>query len=263
MPDQPPLRRSVRDFCKHYGLTRNQFLIARDKARVMPKAYDSMLSVKDQDALLRHVSAEKRTAQVARRIWQQPTVTKRFVPPPKPSIDYDAEIERVAASLAKWRTALIEFAKGHAAVDAKGWCRRCHIEAPCPTKQTLTSLDNELVEHVAIADSGHHDEAANPDVTISEGGSERQLNQLRSARNRWMSGLTKLTIDHMLEDAKGRCSVCRVAAPCDTKKVVIRINKGIAHQIEKFASMDDRELEVALGNRQRIDYYEDDDWDAM
>ena len=40
---------------------------------------------------------------------------------------------------------------------------------------------------------------------------------------------------------------------------------GIAHQIERYASMDDRDLEVALGNRRWADYDEDedDDWDAM
>jgi hypothetical protein len=51
-----------------------------------------------------------------------------------------------------------------------------------------------------------------------------------------------------------------------TPKAVTRINRGIARQIEKFASMDDGVLEAALGNRRTTDYYQDqddDDWDAM
>jgi hypothetical protein len=264
LSDELPSRRSVHDFCKHYGLTRNQFLTARAEAKIRPKDYDSTLSVNDEKALLRYVSAEKQTEQIARRIWQQPTVTKRFVPPPKPSIDYEAKMRRIADSLAKWRTTLIELAKGHAAVDGRGRCTRCHMEAPCPTKQTLARLDNELVEQIAVADSGDHDEGSTADVTVSEADLERQLHQLYNARNRWRSALTKLTIDHMLEDVKGRCTQCGVVAPCDTKKAVTRINRGIARQIEKFASMDDGELEAALGNRRTMDYYQDDDdWDAM
>ena len=68
MSDEPLSRRTVRDFCKHYGLTRNQFLTARGKARIMPKAYDSMLSAKDQYALLRYLSVERQNAQLMRRI---------------------------------------------------------------------------------------------------------------------------------------------------------------------------------------------------
>lgn len=263
MSDEPPSRRSVLDFCKHYGLTRNQFLTARDKARIMPKAYDSMLSVKDQDALLRYLSTERQSAEMMRRIREQPTVTKQFAPPPEPepSIDYEEEINRISDSLGKWRTTLIELAKEHAAVDGKGRCRRCHEEAPCPTKQTLARLDNELVERVAVADSGDLEGSAQDELPPYA--PERRLRQLYDARDRWRTALTRLTIDHMLEDEKGRCTQCRVKAPCDTKKAVTRINRGIAHQIERYASMDDRELEVALGNRRWTDYYEDDDWDAM
>jgi hypothetical protein len=235
-----------------------------------------MLSAKDQEALLRHISAGKRTAQVARQIWKHPTVTKQFAPPPQPEpepepepeIDYEADIEaeinRVSDSLDKWRTALSELANEHAAIDSKGRCRRCHEEAPCSTKQTATRLDNELVEQVAAADSGHlggpTQDAQPPHMVL-----EQRLRQLYGARDRWRTALTRLTIDHMLEDAKGRCTQCSVKAPCDTKKAVTRINRGIAHQIERYASMDDRELEVALGNRRWADYDEDedDDWDAM
>jgi hypothetical protein len=269
LSDEPPSRRSVRDFCKHYGLTRNQFLTARDKAQIVPKAYESILSVKDQDALLRYLSAKRQNDQMMRRIREQPTVTKQFAPPPEPepSIDYEAEISRIEDSLAKWRTTLIELAKEHAAVDGKGRCRRCHEEAPCLTKQTLVRLDNELVEQVAVADSGDLEESAQ-DEPLPYAVLERRLRQLYDARDRWRTALTRLTIDHMLEDAKGRCTQCRVKSPCDTKKAVTRINRGIAHQIERYASMDDRELEVALGNRRWTDYCKDEDededgWDAM
>jgi hypothetical protein len=267
LSDEPPSRRSVHDFCKHYGLSRNQFLTARDKAKIKPKAYDSMLSAKDQDALLRYLSARRQNDQMMRRIREQPRVTKQFVPAPAPapSIDYEAEIDRIADSLAKWRTTLVELGKGHDAVDGKGRCRRCHVEAPCPTKQTLARLDNELVEQIAVADSGEPDEGSTADVTVPEAVLERHLQRLYNARNRWRTALTRLTIDHMLEDERGRCTQCRVAAPCDTKKTVTRINRGIVHQIERFASMDDGELEVALGDRRKTGYFldEDDDWDAM
>jgi len=267
LSDEPPSRRSVHAFCKHYGLTRNQFLIARGKAKVRPKDYASLLSANDEKALLRYVSAERQSEQIVRRIREQPKVTKQFVAPPKPSIDYEAEISRVADSLAKWRTTLIELAAGHVAVDGKGRCTRCHVEAPCPTKQTLTRLGNELVEQIAVADSGDPDQRSTAHGPVPEADPERQLHQqlhqLYDARNRWRTALTRLTIDHMLEDGKGRCTQCRVAAPCDTKKAVTRINRGIARQIENFASMDDGELEVALGNRPVRDYYDDDDWGAM
>ncbi|WP_407685850.1 hypothetical protein [Mycobacterium sp. HUMS_1102779] len=242
MPDEPPLRRSVLDFCKHYGLNRNQYFTARSKAKVRAKDWGTLLSANDEKALLRYISAAKQNDQMMRRIREQPTVTKQFVHPPKSPIDYEAEISRISDKLAKWRKVLVEFAKGHVA-DPNGRCKRCHEEAPCQTKRTMNRLDNELVEHVAVADSG---DAA--DQPVPEVAPERTLRQLRDACNRCMRALTDLTIDHMLEDRRGRCTQCRVSAPCDIKKAVTRINRGIAHQIEKFASMDDEELEVALGD---------------
>lgn len=250
-------RRSVQAFCNYYGLTRNQYLNARAKAKIAPKAHDAMLSVKSQEALLCHIGAKKRQDQAVRKIRQRPTVTKQFVPPPpptpkpepEPSIDYVAEIHRVETSLEKWRTALVELAKGHNAADSRGRCKRCHEEAPCPTKRTLTSLENELVERIATTDY---------EVSL-----DRQLSQMYDARNRWRSELTKLLINHMIEDGRGRCPECDTPGPCDLKKTVTRINKGIASQIERFAAMDDGELEVALGNRPRYDFFEDDNWDAM
>lgn len=263
MPVDPPLHRSVRDFCKHYGLSRDQFLVARAKAKVRAKDWDTLLSANDEKALQRYVSAEKRSEQVFRRIREQPRVTRQFAPPPKPPVDYDAEIIRISDSLAKWRKVLVEFAEGHVADDRNGRCKRCHAEAPCPTRRTLNRLDNELVEQVAIADSGDLAEEHTADQPVSEVDPERRLSQLYDARNRWRRALIDLTIDHMIEDGKGRCAQCPVGKPCDIGKVVTRINRGIARQIEKFACMDDGEREVALGNRRITRYYEDDDWDTM
>lgn len=263
MPEEPPLRRSVRDFCKHYGLTRNGYLVARGKAKVRPRDWDSMLSANDEKALLRYVSAERQSQQVARQIREQPTVTKQFVAPPPPSIDYEAEISRIEGSLAKWRNTLIELAKVHIAEDRNGRCKRCHAEAPCQTKQTLARLDNDLVEQLAVADSGDLAEGYTADQPAPDVDPERQLRLLYDARNRWRTALTELTMDHIIEDGKGRCAQCPVGTPCDVSKVVARINRGIARQIEKYACMDDGEREVALGNRPVKTYYEDDwDWDA-
>lgn len=251
MPDEPPSRRTVQEFCKHYGLSRNGYLVARRKAKVRARDWGTLLSANDEKALLQHIIVEKRSEQVARRIREQPTVTRQLAPPTKPPVDYDAEIERVSASLDKWRKVLIELAQPHVAEDNSGRCRRCHEEAPCRTRRTLNRLDNELVEHVAVADSG-------------DPAPERTLSQLYEARDRWRRALTELTMDHMIEDGQGRCAQCPVGTPCDIGKVVTRINRGIARQIEKYACMHDGEREVALGNRRITHYYQDDDgWDAM
>lgn len=265
MSEEPPLRRSVRDFCKHYGLTRNQYLIARGKAKVRARDWDTMLSANDEKALLQYVSAQRQSEQVFRRIREQPTVTKQFAPPPKPPIDYEAEIERVSDSLEKWRAVLVELATGHVAEDRNGRCVRCHEEAPCRTRRTLNRLDNELVEHVAVADSGDPaDGFTAEDQPTPEVPPERTLSQLYDARNRWRRALTELTMDHIIEDGKGRCAQCPVGTPCDISRVVARINRGIARQIEKFACMSDGERELALGERPaRFYYQDDDDWDVM
>lgn len=224
-----------------------------------------MLSAKDQDALLRHMGTQKWMAQVARQIWQQPTVTKQFVPPPKPPVDYDAEIERMENSLAKWRNVLVELAQGHVADGRTGRCKRCHAEAPCQTRRTLNRLDNELVERVAVADSGDPaDGFAAADQPAPEVHPEWTLSQLYEARNRWRRALTELTIDHMIVDDKGHCSRCPGSKPCEVNKAVNRINKGIARQIENYACMDDGQRELALGERPTAYYLRDEeDWDAV
>ncbi len=265
MPEEPPLRRrSVREFCKHYGLTRNGYLVARSKAKVRPRDWDSMLSANDEKALLQYVSAERRSEQVVRRIREQPTVTTRFVPPPKPPIDYDAEIERISASLEKWRTVLVELARLHLAEDSSGRCRRCHDEAPCRTRRTLQRLDNDLVERVAVADSGDPADGLDVANETVEAQPERTLSQLYDARNRSRRALVDLTLDHMIEDGKGRCAHCPVGTPCDISKAVTRINRGIARQIENYACMSDGERELALGEKPIRRYFEDeDDWGAV
>jgi hypothetical protein len=167
-------------------------------------------------------------------------------------------------SLAKWRKVLVEFAEGHLADDRTGRCKRCREEAPCRTRRTLNRLDNELVEQVAIADSGDPaDGFGAADQPAPEVQSERALSQLYEARNRWRRALTELTMDHMIEDGKGRCAQCRADVPCDIGKVVTRINKGIARQIEKYACMNDGQREHALGERPITLYYQDDHGDAM
>lgn len=262
MPDDPPLRRrSVRDFCKHYGLSRNQYLVARGKAKVRAKDWGTLLSANDEKALLEHVSAERRSEQVMRTIREQPRVTTQFTPPPKPPIDYEAEVSRITDSLEKWRKVLVELAQLHVAEDGSGRCRRCHEEAPCRTRRTLNRLDNELVEQVAVADSG---DPADGSAAADQPAPERTLSQLYEARNRWRRALVDLTIDHMIVDDKGRCAQCLKGLPCDINKAVTRINRGIARQIENYACMSDGEREAALGERPiRYFYEDDDDWDAV
>jgi hypothetical protein len=129
LSEEPPLRRSVRDFIKHYGLSRAYFLEVRAKAKVRPKDWNSMLSANDENALLRHIGGEKRSQQVVREIREQPRVTTQFVAAPPPSIDYEAEISRIEGSLAKWRTTLIELAREHVAEDRNGRCKRARCRA--------------------------------------------------------------------------------------------------------------------------------------
>ncbi len=109
----------------------------------------------------------------------------------------------MSKSLDKWRHVLREFAHSHVTDDRTHRCKRCHAQAPCPTKRTLHRLDNDLVERVAVADSGIPSSgltAANRPVDVQ---SELTLSQLYEARNRWRRALVDLTIDHMIEDSKG------------------------------------------------------------
>ncbi len=264
MPDEPPLaRRSVQAFCKHYGLSRNQFLAARSKAKVRPKDWGTLLSANDEKALLEHVSAERRSEEIVRAIREQPRVTTQFTPPPKPPVDYEAEVRRITDSLEKWRKVLVELAQLHVSEDSSGRCKRCHEEAPCRTRRTLNRLDNEWVEQMAVADSGDPGDGFDVANQPAEVQPERSLSELYEARNRCRRALVELTIDHMIVDDKGHCTQCPKGVPCDINKAVTRINRGIAKQIENYACMSDGEREAALGERpRRYHYDEDDDWDA-
>ncbi|MGE0216514.1 hypothetical protein [Mycolicibacterium sp.] len=262
MSEEPPLRRTVRDFIKYYGLSRNGYLVARRKAKVRAKDWGTLLSANDEKALLQHIIVEKRSEQAVRRMREQPTVTRQFAPPPKPPVDYDAEIERMSAAVDKWRKVLVELAADHVADDRTGRCKRCHAEAPCLTRRTLHRLDNDLVERAAVAGSG--DPADGLGTAAEPPTPERTLSQLYAARDLWRRGLVDLTIDHIIEDGKGRCGHCPDNVPCDISKVVHRINRGIAREIERYACMDDEEREITLGTRRVVHFYDDDeDWDAM
>ncbi|MCV7382401.1 hypothetical protein [Mycolicibacter longobardus] len=265
MPDDPPLRRSVRDFCKHYGLSRNQFLAARSKAKVRAKDWGTLLSANDEKALLEHVSADRRSEQVIRSIREQPRVTKRLTLPPKPPVDYAAEFERMSRAFDQWRHVLGELAKGHVPDERTGRCKRCHEEAPCRTRRTLNRIDNELVEQVAVADSGDPGDGFDAANQPAEVQPERSLSELYEARNRCRRALVELTIDHMIVDDKGHCTQCPKGTPCDINNAITRINRGIAKQIETYACMSDGEREAALGERPMRYYYDegDDDWDAV
>ncbi|MBF9319820.1 hypothetical protein [Mycobacteroides chelonae] len=253
MPEELLPPRTVRDFCKYYGLSRHEFLIARSKAKVTPKDHSRMLSATDEEALLRYVSYEKRVRRTVQQVSEQPRVRTYLTPPPPEPIDYDVAIPRAWDSLAKWRRTLIELAREHLSENDSGRCEKCHVQAPCETKQTLLRLDRELVEEIAVSDSGDLEEAPARGA-LNDPVPEVQLEQLYMARNRWMRALTKLTIEHMLEDANGLCPQCKSAAPCQTKKALTRINRGVARRVERFASMDDAQLDKALGSRHTTPY---------
>ena len=277
MPDEPPLqRRSVREFIKHHGLSRNGYLIIRAKAGVKPKDYDSMLSPSDEKALVHSIGTEKYKSQIFRDAQRPPAVTTRWVPPPPPVIDEEAEaqaeaeriqaeidhearisvmIDQRADSLVKWRKALVELVKEHVADHAGGQCKECHVASPCPTKQALIDLDSQLVEEIAVWDSGNIESTADEMSFVPE----LRLSALTETRNRWRTALTKLTIDHMIDNPRKRCPQCDVVAPCKTKAALMRINFGITKEIERFATLDDEELELALGNRRMRDY-DTDGW---
>ncbi|KSU60779.1 hypothetical protein AS181_03165 [Gordonia sp. SGD-V-85] len=247
--DEPLVRRSVRDFCRHYGLIRNAYLDARAKAGVRALDHNSMLSIKDQEALLRFVSADRRRAQRMREIREQPVTPRRPVkpsPPPKPPVDVDAEIQRVSASLDKWRGTLVELTREHLVNDGSGECAKCRKPAPCLPKQTLDSLDAGLVEEIAVWDSDGGPGAA-PWVGEDP---ERQLRLLYALRNRWKEMLVRYSIEHMIEGGDGKCPACGLEAPCEIKRSLSRLNRGIAQAVETdYAILDDEELNAAFRPR--------------
>jgi hypothetical protein len=250
------MRRSVRDYCTHHGITRSDFLIAREAAKVRPRDWDSMLSVKDQQALLPHVNANRRLNHM-RRAPLRPTVTtkpSRPAPPKKPVADVEADVRNMTASLSKWRNTLVSLAHDHLTEDSRGRCKTCRMPAPCQMREELLRLDRDLTERIAIADSG---DSLDDDQPTPGKDPEWQLQCLFKARQRYQRVLVKLTVDHMIEDAKGHCPQCRVPGPCKTKRALQRINFGIARQIEShFATLRDAALDAKLGIAR-----EEDDWD--
>ena len=80
------------------------------------------------------------------------------------------------------------------------------------------------------------------DANEDDDANARKLRNLRSDRNLWRWRLAAHTINHMIEDVTGKCRECGQAAPCDTKRSLTRINKGIAREIERYAALSDEEL---------------------
>ncbi|MGU3294347.1 hypothetical protein [Williamsia sp. M5A3_1d] len=256
MSDEP--LRTVREFCRHYGLNRNAFLTVRAKAKVNAREWDTPLSAAVQLRLLRYVSVDRRDDHIRRerdkRIVFTPRRAIKQPPLPRPAIDVDAKIEEVAASLAKWSRALVDLTRDHVTDDGMGRCGKCHAAAPCRVKRTLTDLDKGLVEEIAVWETG----AASP---VASGDPEQRLRLLYAARTRWREVLVRYTVDHMIEGTDGKCAVCRTDAPCEIKRTLTRINKGIARQIENdYAILDDEELNAAFRPRRRFTYEE---WDAQ
>ncbi|MGK9272612.1 hypothetical protein KXR83_16615 [Williamsia muralis] len=254
MPDdEPPLtRRSVRDFCKHYGLTRPQFRDYRTKAKVRPNDQHTMLSVKDQKALLRYVSADRREAQQRsewlRHVATTPVRPIKQGPPPEPPVDFEAQIETAMASLIKTRRTLVALTKDHIADDGTGRCGVCSQRTPCLTKRTLTELDRGLVGEIAVWGAGSGSDSS----LMTADDPERRLQLLYAARNRWLEALVRLTRDHMNENDSKQCVVCNVDDPCGLKAAFLRINPGIAHRVaNEFYIMDDEELRAAFHRRPR------------
>lgn len=237
--EEPKSRRTVREFMQWLGITRAEFRIAREKAGVRPNAYDSVLSVADQRKLLGYVSRGRRNDPRLHSRPSPPPAPTRPIKPPPPELDYEVEIERMEKSLTGWRGTLIELTKEHLADVGSGKCARCHEAAPCRVKRTMTALDLELVQEIAL---GGTDSISTGHATL-----EQRLRGLYRARDRWREVLVKYAVDHMIEDEDGKCHVCRTDAPCDVKQLLTRLNKGIARQIEnRYAVMDDEQLAAAF-----------------
>lgn len=256
MSDDEPLEpMSVRDFQNHYGIKRSRFLEYRTKANVKPKAYTAILSVRDQKALLRYVSADRREAQQrsewARQVATTPVRPIKPVPPPKPPVDFEAQIERATKSLIKTRRTLVELTKEHIADDGSGRCGACNDRTPCLTNRTLIELDKGLVGEIAVWGSG----GGSDSLLTSTDDPERRLKLIYTARDRWLEALVRLTRDHMNEDNRKKCGVCNVDDPCGLKSAFLRINRGIAYEVANtYYVMDDEELHAAFHRRPRYDY---------
>lgn len=246
---------SVRDFCKHYGLSRRQFRDYRVKAKIRPNAHAAMLSVDDQRALLRYVSADRREAhqrsEWLRQVATPPVRPIEPVPQPKPPVDFEVQIETAMASLIKTRKTLVELTKEHIADVGGGRCAACNERTPCLTNRTLTGLDRALVEEIAVWGSG----GGSDSVLTSTDDPERRLKLIYEARDRWLEVLVRLTKDHMNENNRQKCGVCNIDDPCGLKAAFLRINRGIAYRVANhYYIMDDEQLRAAFHRRPRYDY---------
>jgi hypothetical protein len=67
-------------------------------------------------------------------------------------------------------------------------------------------------------------------------------------RNEWRAAATRLVIDHRETD-KGRCGKCNQSFPCESVKILTRVNRGFARKVETLAGFSDEELERHLHPR--------------
>ena len=59
-------------------------------------------------------------------------------------------------------------------------------------------------------------------------------------RNEWRAAATRLVIDHRETD-KGRCGKCNQSFPCESVKILTRVNRGFARKVETLAGFSDVE----------------------
>ena len=103
-----------------------------------------------------------------------------------------------------------------------------------------------------MVDSDDPDDGPTEGRSVPEPPLGRRLRQLYSARNRWRTELTKLTIEHMLEDNQRRCTRCGVVAPCATKKdlvVTLVSSSGVVRR--GMAGMRDRSFDIGHQSAQK------------
>ncbi len=255
----------VRNFQNHHGLSRPGFLEYRTKANVKPKAYSSILSVKDQKALLHHMGVDRRKVEQQRERARQVAVTPvrpfNSAPPSPPPVDFQDQIDEALSKLGKTRYALVELTKGHLDDSDSGRCRECDQQAPCLTKREMNRLGNDLLDEIAVWGSG----GGSDNELTSIPDPERRLRRIYSTRDRWLEVLVMFTKDHMNEDHHKKCGVCKVDDPCGVKTAFLRVNRGIAWRVaNEFYVMDDEELRSVFHCRPRYDYaHDDEEWNAQ
>lgn len=225
-------RRTVQDFCNYYGLTRNGYLVARDKTGVRPRGHTTMLSIADQERLIRYLGRDKRTEQMVQQLRERPAVVPRALPPLPPTTkpappDYEEQRRRVSKALENWRSVLVGMAAEHMSVDDNtGLCTHCGHEAPCSIRRILNEID---------------------DMTVPACGGTHMPQHIARWRDQCRDAVVRRVIDHMIPDKKNRCTECGVTAPCTVQMTVRRINKGIAKEIERLATRNNDYLSGKYG----------------